>query len=188
MQGVQIMTYRPPVSQTTRRGWKLKRTQQCKKCPWRVETDPHDIPNGYDVAKHQALESTIARAGGNFLGPLHVMACHETDKAHCIGWLVNQIGPGNNIGLRIQMTTCENGRAIKLRGEQHETFEDTLPDGLSTRDDMNPTNRLSQTTEEGAAADGVYLCPICADCEDGPTRSRRWRARMENHNARGATD
>jgi len=76
---------------------------------------------------HRALKSTIAAPGDLGFGPRAVMACHESDDAHCIGWLVNQLGPGNNIGLRILMMSCENARAIKLRGEQHETFEDTLP-------------------------------------------------------------
>lgn len=57
------------------------------------------------------------------------MACHETDSAHCLGWLVNQLGTGNNIGLRLQMMSCENASKIRLRGEQHETLEDTLPQG-----------------------------------------------------------
>lgn len=107
--------------------WKLKRTVQCAKCPWRVEADPHDIPNGYCELKHRALEDTIARPDDNFLGPIKAMACHETHDAHCIGWLVNQLGAGNNIGLRIRMMNCENARSIQLRGEQHETFEETLP-------------------------------------------------------------
>lgn len=109
--------------------WKLKRTVQCTACPWRVKVDPHDIPNGYTEDRHRALEATIARPG-DFGRPGsygHAMACHETDNAHCIGWLVNQIGPGNNISLRIRMATCENARKIRLRGAQHETFEDTLP-------------------------------------------------------------
>jgi len=109
--------------------WKLKRTMQCVHCPWRVATNPHDIPNGYDVAKHRTLETTIAQPGDDFLSPepLRVMACHETDKAHCIGWLVNQLGDGNNIALRIQMMLCTNAKRIRLRGEQHATFTDTLP-------------------------------------------------------------
>jgi Family of unknown function (DUF6283) len=107
--------------------WKLKRTQQCKKCPWRVDVDPHDIPNGYDEDKHRVLERTIARQENGFMGSAHAMACHETHDAYCIGWLVNQIGPGNNIGLRLRMIYCSNARVIKLRGEQHERFEDTLP-------------------------------------------------------------
>jgi hypothetical protein len=106
--------------------WKLKRTTQCEKCPWRVDVDPFDIPNGYDPEKHAALIKTIA-APGSLRDTGRAMACHETDEAHCIGWLMNQIGPGNNIPLRIRMMSCENANKIRLRGEQHETFEDTLP-------------------------------------------------------------
>ena len=43
--------------------WKLKQTAQCAKCPWRVDVDPHEIPNGYSVDKHAALASTIAAPG-----------------------------------------------------------------------------------------------------------------------------
>lgn len=106
--------------------WRLKRTSQCAKCPWRVDVDPYDIPNGYCATKHAALERTIAVPGA-LRSTGRVMACHETHDAHCIGWLVNQVGPGNNIPLRIQMMHCENVKEIRLQGEQHETFEDTLP-------------------------------------------------------------
>lgn len=106
--------------------WKLKRTAQCAKCPWIAGSNPHEIPNGYDVEKHRALQCTIA-SPGDFRGSASAMACHETHDAHCIGWLVHQAGPGNNIGLRMRLITCENADKIRLRGEQHETFEDTLP-------------------------------------------------------------
>ena len=110
--------------------WKLKRTAQCVKCPWRVEVDPNEIPDGYSQDKHRALACTIAKPADlaeAFGTALPAMACHETEDAHCLGWLVNQLGPGNNIRLRISMMSCENGKAIRLRGEQHECFEDTLP-------------------------------------------------------------
>jgi hypothetical protein len=107
--------------------WKLKRTTQCRKCPWLVSVDPFDIPDGYDPEKHRALERTIAQPGA--LSFELVMACHEKEDAHCIGWLTNQIGPGNNLGLRIRMRSCENASKIRLRGEQHACFEDTVPDG-----------------------------------------------------------
>ena len=55
------------------------------------------------------------------------MVCHETDDAHCVGWLMNQLGPGNNIGMRLRMMSCENSARLKLIGEQHDRFEDTLP-------------------------------------------------------------
>ena len=109
--------------------WKLKRTHQCEKCPWRVETDPHDIPNGYSVDLHRGLADTIAEPG-SLRSTERVFSCHEHDSAegvHCVGWLVHQVGPGNNLGLRMQMIGCENAGAIRLRGEQHPTFEDTLP-------------------------------------------------------------
>ena len=111
--------------------WTLKRTVQCAKCPWRKSTNPHDIPNGYDVEKHKKLERTIAKPGDlSFLGggEQHVMACHEEHEAYCIGWLMNQIGPGNNIAMRLHVRNCTNMHEVRLIGPQHATFEDTLPD------------------------------------------------------------
>ena len=61
--------------------------------------------------------------------PLRVMACHystEGNEKACVGWLANQLGPGNNIPLRICASKGDFGR-IELDGEQHKTFEDTLP-------------------------------------------------------------
>ena len=110
---------------------KLKRTVQCAKCPWKKSTDPHDIPNGYCETKHRNLSGTIAdpEEGLAFLvgGGIRVMACHEEHEAHCIGWLMNQLGRGNNIALRLSMFRCENIKDVRLIGEQHETFEETLP-------------------------------------------------------------
>lgn len=107
---------------------RLKRETQCAKCPWKVSTDPHDIPNGYCETKHKGLKRTIADPGEIRFGG-HAMACHETnakDEVYCIGWLMNQLGPGNNIGLRMRMLDYDLSR-VRLVGEQHETFEDTLP-------------------------------------------------------------
>lgn len=115
-------------------GWKLKRTAQCAKCPWRVDVDPRDIPNGYCVDKHAALASTIADPCSlpEANAPLHVMACHETEDAHCVGWLHHQLGRGNNIALRLRMRSCTNANALRLHGAQHPTFEATLPRDTSS--------------------------------------------------------
>lgn len=108
--------------------WKLKRTTRCAKCPWRKDVDPREIPSGYCETKHAALKSTIANDPlTSIVRPTNAMACHESHDAHCLGWLVNQIGSGNNIGLRMRMTSCENASRIQLVGKQHEKFEDTLP-------------------------------------------------------------
>ena len=114
------------------------RKNQCKACPWKVSTVPdRDIPNGYNREKHANLKNTIARPGDlrGIGGAMHVMACHESpvgDEQPCVGWLVHQLGRGNNIALRLQSL---DGRyaGLMLDGEQHETFEATL--GLDPDDD-----------------------------------------------------
>jgi len=112
---------------SVKNGWKLKRTRQCQKCPWRVDVDPYDIPNGYDIEKHKALKKTISE-GLVSLTSVVAMACHETHDSHCIGWLANQLGPGNNLGVRMALSRCENADRITTIGVQHETFEATLPE------------------------------------------------------------
>lgn len=107
---------------------RLRRQVQCEKCPWKKSTNPYEIPNGYDVEKHLGLERTIA-SGEASLGRANMMACHESEpgkEAHCIGWLMNQLGPGNNIGLRLRMLDYDLSK-VRTVGEQHERFEDTLP-------------------------------------------------------------
>lgn len=109
---------------------KLERVKQCRKCPWKVGVNPHDIPNGYSVEKHKALISTIADPNdieGQLRNTeLKVMACHETEKSHCVGWLYNQLSSGNNIALRIAMMSYENAGDIEVVGEQHKCFQETL--------------------------------------------------------------
>lgn len=108
------------------------RARQCKACPWKQSVRPlHDIPGGYCASKHRALNRTIAEPGSLTASRvLRVMACHESPigaEQPCVGWVMNQLGPGNNIGLRI---LAMDGRFSKLEtvGPQHERFEDTLPD------------------------------------------------------------
>lgn len=113
------------------KAWSLKRTEQCSKCPWKTSTNPHEIPNGYSEEKHKNLSGTIAKEGDLSClagGPQRTMACHETHDAHCIGWINHQIGPGNNIGLRMNLMSCSNISEMKTHGPQHERFEDTLPE------------------------------------------------------------
>lgn len=112
---------------------RLSRTKQCSNCPWKVSTNPFDIPYGYDPEKHKNLACTISDGaiGSAFSASMQAMACHHSfagDEDYCIGWLVNQLGPGNNIGLRLKMMNCENVDEIEVFGEQHERFEDTLPE------------------------------------------------------------
>lgn len=107
--------------------------RQCEKCPWKRSTNPREIPNGYSEEKHRALRGTIAdgdAVAGLRCGTLRMMACHESSDGSerpCVGWLANQLGPGNNIGLRLAAMRDRTLGDFELVGEQHETFDDTLP-------------------------------------------------------------
>lgn len=104
----------------------MRERKQCKRCPWKVSVDPRKIPRGYDACKHRALEGTIAEPGVYTHGPLRIMACHDTHSKPCVGWLANQIGPGNNIALRLAVIDGRYGK-FKTVGKQHARFKDTLP-------------------------------------------------------------
>ncbi len=105
--------------------------RQCNKCPWKKSTDPRTIPNGYCTKKHARLRSTIAREEAPpFCAELRMMACHETPVGRelpCVGWLANQLGEGNNLALRLAVVRGLVDADVLLVGEQHERFEDTLP-------------------------------------------------------------
>lgn len=108
--------------------------RQCKKCPWKVSTDPHTIPNGYSVDKHRDLSVTIARPGVITTDPISMMACHETPpgaELPCVGWLVHQLGPGNNLGLRMRAMSGQVDANVEVVGEQHPDLASTLPQVVS---------------------------------------------------------
>ena len=112
-----------------------------------MDVDPRDIPNGYSETMHRALVDTIATPGDLELAlnpTTHVaMSCHEHApgaEAHCVGWLVNQLGAGNNIALRLAMLDCENVGELCTTGEQHERFEDTLPGALDEAEPSDARN------------------------------------------------
>lgn len=107
--------------------------KQCAKCPWKKSTNPRDIPNGYCPVKHRKLRGTIAEPGAASifnLDTIRVMACHESpigEEEACVGWLVHQLGPGNNLALRMAVSAGKIDANVETIGEQHQTFEETLP-------------------------------------------------------------
>jgi len=117
------------------------RRRQCAKCPWKVSTDPHEIPGGYSVELHRSLENTIAEPASleRVAQPLRFMGCHEgggtrrlvprsdVSKAVCVGWLQQQLTVGNNIALRLAVMHGHVSADFELDGPQHETLQDTLP-------------------------------------------------------------
>lgn len=110
----------------------IKRLKQCDKCPWKVSTNPDDIPGGYSRERHRELIKTIAQPGSLWPGDgtLNVMACHEAPKGaeyHCVGWLNHQLGVGNNMALRFALLHSDRVNRLEIDGPQHQRFEDTLP-------------------------------------------------------------
>lgn len=108
--------------------------KQCKSCPWRVDCVPDkDIPN-YVPELARGLDCTIAKGPMQSLatynaGAMRMMACHYSEPGEefpCAGWLENQLGVGNNIGVRLLVSTGRLPSPV-TDGEQHERYEDTLP-------------------------------------------------------------
>ncbi len=100
--------------------------KQCKACPWKKSVvASRDVPH-YSLAKHEETALNL-RTHGTF-GTVRLMACHETQEGKerpCVGWLYNQLGPGNNIALRLKV----RGQKFTLdldTEDQHATFEDSL--------------------------------------------------------------
>lgn len=103
----------------------MTRRNQCKACPWKLSTVPsRDIPGGYKAELHAKL--IACRPEGLGIGqPIRAMACHESTRGAeqmCVGWVVHQLGPGNNIPLRLRASSGEF-RDLRTEGEQHETLE-----------------------------------------------------------------
>ena len=110
-------------------GLSTSRREQCSKCPWKVGVDPYEIPHGYDREKHAKLNRTIA-SGTQTLRGFRAMSCHEftvDDERPCVGWLHNQLGSGNNLGLRLAVITGKIDGRYELDGEQHETLASSFP-------------------------------------------------------------
>lgn len=107
--------------------------RQCKLCPWRLDVDPADIPHGFNYEVHRRLGENIQRTSmdiGN--GALHLMACHETKEASpsekpCVGWLVNQLGRGNNLLLRIRAMRNDGFADVETVGPQRESYDEIRP-------------------------------------------------------------
>jgi len=104
--------------------------RQCANCPWKKGANPRAI-HGYDAAKHRRLASTIAEPE-RIDAPFKRMTCHESmggPPIDCAGWIANQLGPGNNLGLRFAVMTGTIDGNVRAVGPQHERLEDTFPEG-----------------------------------------------------------
>lgn len=141
---------------------------QCRKCPWRLDVNSGDIPVGFNYEVHRRLGETVRHTAtplGNDV-PLHMMACHETaegtcDEKPCVGWLVHQLGPGNNIRLRLQAMRDDSFADVKCVGRQRSSFEEIRP---TTHGDPNCDHHRTKPGAPMPAASGSCRTEICCDC------------------------
>lgn len=106
---------------------KAKPRLQCKTCPWKRDADVRAIP-GYSRKMHEGLACTIAEPGAIHDGA-RIMACHYSTEAApiaCVGWIANQLGPGNNIRLRLMVVAGTIDGNVKTVGPQKMSFGETL--------------------------------------------------------------
>ena len=119
----------------------MKTVNQCKTCPWKVSTVPErDIPNGYCVELHESLRDTIQSGLESLFCGEMAMSCHYSKPGEdfaCAGWLHNQLGPGNNIAVRLAIATGQLP-VPEVDGDQHETFDATLPKKKTTKRGRKP--------------------------------------------------
>lgn len=111
-----------------------KPIKQCKTCPWRVGSDTKDIPN-YSKELHKGLTSTIASDTRQYVqlasSSIRMMACHRSKEdapTVCAGWASNQLGPGNNLALRMVAIRDPRFHGPLVDGPQHPNLESTIPE------------------------------------------------------------
>lgn len=102
--------------------------KQCKRCPWKVSTGKN-IPNGFAEDARERLQRMTA-VPGSLERTERMMQCHETPNEEplpCVGWLVHQLGSGNNLRLRMAVISGQIDPNVETVGPQHSHPENVVP-------------------------------------------------------------
>lgn len=103
--------------------------RQCRRCPWKTSTG-RNIPNGFAHDARELVQRMVARSASLIDSHEIAQQCHETlddDPLPCVGWLVNQLGPGNNLPLRLRVMLGQVDANVVTVGPQHRRIEDIVP-------------------------------------------------------------
>lgn len=107
---------------------------QCQTCPWRADVDPRNIPGGYGHVIAELLAEHTPSGPASLASTLHIATCHEKPeraKLPCVGWLVHQLGAGNNLALRLRVIHgCIDGN-VRTVGPQRDLCRELLPVSVS---------------------------------------------------------
>jgi len=108
---------------------------QCATCPWRADVDPRDIPGGHGHVVPEKLAVHTPSGVESLAHDLRVATCHEAAigaKLPCVGWLVHQLGPGNNLAVRVAVLRGSLDANVRTIGEQRDLPQELLFRTLKT--------------------------------------------------------
>lgn len=141
--------------------------RQCSGCPWRLDVDPADIPNGFNYEVHRKLGEDI-RGTSTQLGsdaPIHMMACHETKENRgekpCVGWLVHQLGTGGNFLLRIRAMRDDGFADVETIGDQRVSYDEILPNGHDDPSCDHEHSKPGLSMDGRGRGDRTEICCNC---------------------------
>ena len=107
-----------------------KPRKQCVTCPWRADVDPWNMPGGHGYVLPEMLSSHTPSGMESLATPvLRVATCHEAaiaKKLPCVGWLVHQLGPGNNFAVRLAVLRGSIDANVRTLGKQRDLPEEIL--------------------------------------------------------------
>ncbi len=98
--------------------------KQCASCPWKRSVDPDRLPGSYGHVDRDAVATHSAEGTRSLRRDTPGMGCHVKRNAGlpCVGWLVQQLGPGNNIAMRIAVSIGQVDGNVETVGPQRTTL------------------------------------------------------------------
>lgn len=114
---------------TRRKINETKPRRQCRTCPWRADVDPTNIPEGHGRVDGRMLALSVADGLESLANPNVINAeCHAYPGTGlvCVGWLVHQLGPGQNFSVRMKVIKGRIDANVETVGPQRNLVDEML--------------------------------------------------------------
>lgn len=98
---------------------------QCASCPWKLSINPDALPANYGHVDRDAVVRASAEPGSFRRPEGPPIGCHVVRPGPvlpCVGWLVQQLGPGNNLALRMKVIAGVVDDTVETVGPQRATL------------------------------------------------------------------
>lgn len=95
--------------------------KQCASCPWKRSVNPDSLPGGYGHVDREAVARASIGDTVSLRREAPRMGCHVVRPGPvlpCVGWLVQQLGPGNNLALRMDVMVGRVDGNVETVGPQ----------------------------------------------------------------------